>query len=73
MSNIEERQSASLMYFDVESKILEDLNHLEQNGDEWKKFTKLCLADNEEDAYQGERSNVDFARSIGVEPTRIGF
>jgi len=49
-SELDSRQSASLIYFDVPEGDLDKLNQTEFVGDEWAEFTGLCLTDKQEDA-----------------------
>lgn len=48
------RQSASLMYFDVENNDLEQLKQIQLEGEPWTEWTGKCLKNKEETVYHGE-------------------
>jgi hypothetical protein len=62
LTTLEERYSASLIYFDVENDDLAELNQVELEGDNWTEFTELCLQRKQRFAYQGGRSALELVK-----------
>eukprot|EP00978_Attheya_sp_CCMP212_P025667 scaffold83036_cov39-Attheya_sp.AAC.1 len=52
-----ERQSASLIYFDVLEGDLDELHHTELEGKEWTEMTGKCIRGKFEAAYEDEECN----------------